>query len=324
MTDDERNPVISVIVPVYNEAPRIRANFAALMAQRNAPDYEVIYVDDCSTDGSWDILRVLARGEQAVRIERLQSRETVGAVRAAAVRLSRGRIIANVDSDCEPSAEWLAQYRHLSSTVGILGFPVVPPSDLEYLHHKFRYKGTGQYPRGNLPHGCGALIRKELILEAGNFPDTMLGEDTRLFHEILTRGANVLLLDYPPIHLLEKRIGLRQHLRRYYQMGWSSDSRSRKLYALAILFLLFGFAAASVEWSFDPLLSGIFLVVSLGALANPVRIAHYMRSFELPRNRLLKFACFASIKILETTCLLAGFAGSVLETKSTPSTKKVN
>lgn len=54
---------ISVIVPLYNEAeslPELAAWIARVMAE-NRFTYEVIFVDDGSTDGSWRVIESLKR-----------------------------------------------------------------------------------------------------------------------------------------------------------------------------------------------------------------------------------------------------------------------
>jgi glycosyltransferase involved in cell wall biosynthesis len=300
-------PFVSVIVPVYNEAPRLKRNFNSILEQENAPLFEVIYVDDCSTDGSWEILAELASRRTNVRVERLPSRLSVGAVRRTAVSLANGKVIANLDSDCEPPRDWLSYCNRLKDDAAIIGFPILPPPDLEYMDHKFGYLGTGQYSEGGLPHGCGALIRKDLLLAAGGFPDVSLGEDTRLFDAIIRLGGKVVLLPHPPIRILEKRVTFRQHLERYRQMGFYANRTSRRVYTLLLAFTCIGTLIALLAWSISPVVAGFIFALTLGTYANPRRIVFYVRNFRFPSNRLQRVACFTLIKFLETCALLCGF-----------------
>ena len=59
---------ISVIVPLYNEAeslPELSAWIARVMKE-NSFSYEVLMVDDGSTDGSWDVIKGLSAADPAV------------------------------------------------------------------------------------------------------------------------------------------------------------------------------------------------------------------------------------------------------------------
>jgi cellulose synthase/poly-beta-1,6-N-acetylglucosamine synthase-like glycosyltransferase len=304
-------PIVSVIVPVYNEAPRLHRNFNSILGQENAPPFEVIYVDNCSTDGSWEILAELASGRTNVRVEHLPFRRSVGAVRRTAVSLANGDVIANLDADCEPPRDWLSYCTYLTDEIAIVGFPNLPPPDLEYLDHKFAYVGTGQYSQGNLAHGCGALIRRDLLAAAGSFPDVSLGEDTKLFDAITRIGGKVVLLHTPAIRILNKRVTLGQHLERYRQMGINSDARSRGLYTFLIAWTCVAIAAEPLAWTISPWLAGLVLVVTLGAYTDPKRIVFYVRNFRLPSNSVGRAVCFTLVKFLETGALLSGFVSSL-------------
>ena len=62
---------ISVIIPAYNEAdslPELSAWIARVM-QEHGYDYEVLFVDDGSTDGSWAAIRSLAEARRIYRVE---------------------------------------------------------------------------------------------------------------------------------------------------------------------------------------------------------------------------------------------------------------
>ena len=53
-------PVISVVIPTYNRARFLPGVLDAVFAQRDCPPFEVIVVDDGSTDGTGDVLRRVA------------------------------------------------------------------------------------------------------------------------------------------------------------------------------------------------------------------------------------------------------------------------
>jgi glycosyltransferase involved in cell wall biosynthesis len=88
------DPAISVVVPTYNRADYLRESLESVLAQE-APAFEVIVVDDGSTDGT---PAVLARFGDAVRTVG-QPHGGIAAARNAGVAAARGRFVAFHDSD---------------------------------------------------------------------------------------------------------------------------------------------------------------------------------------------------------------------------------
>jgi dolichol-phosphate mannosyltransferase len=97
-------PRLSAVVPVYNEADNLRALDAELRRAVAAFDpAEIIYVDDGSTDGSFEVLSELAaagRGAPvATRVVRLRRNFGQTAALAAGFERSRGEVIVALDGD---------------------------------------------------------------------------------------------------------------------------------------------------------------------------------------------------------------------------------
>ncbi|MFR5871637.1 MAG: glycosyltransferase, partial [Alistipes sp.] len=70
----ENNPNISIVVPLYNEEeslPELLAWIERVMAE-NRFSYEVIFVDDGSTDRSWEVIRSLHDAKPCVRANRFR------------------------------------------------------------------------------------------------------------------------------------------------------------------------------------------------------------------------------------------------------------
>ncbi len=90
---------VSVVMPVYNEAPTVAAVVDGVFAQRCVQ--ELIVVDDCSSDDSYSILRQLALKEPRLKIFRHQVNEGKG----AALRTGLGHAVASIvliqDADLE-------------------------------------------------------------------------------------------------------------------------------------------------------------------------------------------------------------------------------
>jgi glycosyltransferase involved in cell wall biosynthesis len=88
------SPLVSVVVPVFNAAPFLRTALNSVLAQ-TYPAFEVIVVDDGSSDGSTQILGAY---RDRVRVYE-QSRKGAAAARNLGVRHARGQYIAFQDAD---------------------------------------------------------------------------------------------------------------------------------------------------------------------------------------------------------------------------------
>lgn len=107
-------PRVSVIVPLYNKAPFVRRALDSI-AQQTFNDYEVIVVDDGSTDQGPEIVR--AFGDERVRLI-TQANLGPGAARNRALPEAQGDLIAFLDADDEWLPNYLAEGVHLLDGAG--------------------------------------------------------------------------------------------------------------------------------------------------------------------------------------------------------------
>jgi len=97
--------VISVIVPAHNAAETIGGCLEALLHQTVPREtYEVIVVDDGSTDGTAAIAR---RYEDAGVQVVSQTHQGLAAARNHGARLARGELLLFTDADCQPFPDWI-------------------------------------------------------------------------------------------------------------------------------------------------------------------------------------------------------------------------
>ena len=97
----KRNPLISVIVPVYNVEPYIRKCVESILAQTHA-NLELILVDDGSPDNSGAICEEYAQKDPRVIVIHQENTGQAGA-RNRGIALAKGEYIGFVDSD-----DWIA------------------------------------------------------------------------------------------------------------------------------------------------------------------------------------------------------------------------
>ena len=98
MDTQTNKPVVSVIVPFYNVEKYIRRCMLSLINQESEYSYEILAVDDGSTDGSADIVKQLAAENDKIRIIS-QENGGVSAARNTGVLHAVGEYVAFVDSD---------------------------------------------------------------------------------------------------------------------------------------------------------------------------------------------------------------------------------
>jgi poly(ribitol-phosphate) beta-N-acetylglucosaminyltransferase len=93
-------PKVSVVVPVYNPGRDIDDCIRTLLDQSLAPsEYEVVFVDDGSTDATPALLDELAAGHEHVRVEHIANSGWPGRPRNVGIELARGDYVYFVDND---------------------------------------------------------------------------------------------------------------------------------------------------------------------------------------------------------------------------------
>lgn len=91
-------PLVSIITPTYNSEPFIAQTIASVQAQTYT-NWELLIVDDCSTDQTKSIVKKFAADDPRVTFHQLSKNSGAGVARNLAVEMSGGRYIAFLDSD---------------------------------------------------------------------------------------------------------------------------------------------------------------------------------------------------------------------------------
>lgn len=89
---------ISVIVPIYNKVQYLQRSIDSILAQ-SMQNVEILLIDDCSTDGSYELCQSVYGGLAQVRLWRNTTNLGAGATRNAGIEAARGRFIAFIDAD---------------------------------------------------------------------------------------------------------------------------------------------------------------------------------------------------------------------------------
>ena len=94
-------PEVSVVVPTFNERDNVVALFRKLEAALAGRAWEVIYVDDNSPDGTWDVVRALAREDLRVRCIRRIGRRGLSGACIEGILASSTPCAAVIDADLQ-------------------------------------------------------------------------------------------------------------------------------------------------------------------------------------------------------------------------------
>src|SRR5262245_47757544 len=95
--------LVSLVIPVLNERESLPALFAEIteVAERNRLRIEVVFVDDGSTDGSWDVIAELAAKHPEVHGVRFRRNFGKAAALAAGFKEAAGGTVITMDADLQ-------------------------------------------------------------------------------------------------------------------------------------------------------------------------------------------------------------------------------
>jgi len=102
--------VLSVVSPIYNERGSIEELWRRLtLALVPLGDYEIVLVDDGSTDGSWEVLRKIAARDERLRLLKLSRNFGHQVALTAGLDAARGEAVVLIDADLQDPPEVIPQ-----------------------------------------------------------------------------------------------------------------------------------------------------------------------------------------------------------------------
>ncbi len=107
-------PLVSVITPAYNSA-RFIADTITSVSNQTFPDWEMIVVDDASSDNTEQIVAEFAQKDARIRFAKFSKNKGAGVARQTALEMARGRYIAFLDADDLWKPEKLEKQIHFLS-----------------------------------------------------------------------------------------------------------------------------------------------------------------------------------------------------------------
>jgi glycosyltransferase involved in cell wall biosynthesis len=183
-------PLFSIVIAVYNNWDSLNHCLQSLQQQSNAPAFEVIIIDDGSTDPAPQYIRDWLRC-YSLTIERKPHAGT-SAAKNSGIQIAKGEVVFFIDSDCKPQTNCLAV---LASTIAAT--PLNDAFQLHLIGDRTSLVGRAEelrlialqnqmlQPDGRIRYlnTAGFAIRRTKVNAGGN-----------LFHPMIQRGEDTLLL----------------------------------------------------------------------------------------------------------------------------------
>lgn len=232
-------PAVSVVMSVYNGAQYLRDSVESILAQTFA-DFELIVVNDGSTDASGTILAEYQRRDHRVRVIDQQNQGlTLALIRGC--REARGRYIARQDADDWSDAPRLArcaamldEYADLVMAscwtkyidrVGDVVETVERPDDPRLATHALLFQRAGPPAHGSV------LFRREAYQAVGGYRECFYyAQDSDLW---LRLGA-VGQIAYAPAYLYHARLDAETISGAFAQMQWEFGELGQRCHAARI------------------------------------------------------------------------------------------
>lgn len=198
MADLYARPFVSVVVPAYNAAAALPGCLAALQAQSYPRErYEVIVVDDASTDNSAEI--AAAAGALVVA----EGKRGKSGVRNLGAQRAQGEIVLFTDSDCEPAPTWIetmvVPFQRDPEVVGVKGAYLSrqrePLARFTQVEVEERYDRMARQETIDFIDTYAAGYRRDVFLAYGGFDETLPEvEDQDLSFRLARAGKKMLFV----------------------------------------------------------------------------------------------------------------------------------
>jgi len=213
-TGSSDNPLISVVMPVYNAGTYLAAALDSILAQ-TCGGFELIVVDDGSSDGSQQILRCYARLDTRFRLV-VRPRKGIVSALNEGIALAKGEFLARMDADdislprrFERQVSWLREHPECVA-VGCRVLLIDP--DGEPICEGNRETSHDEIDSAHMARRGGAIchpsvmMRRDAVLAVGGYRQKCeWAEDYDLFLRLAEKGR---LSNLP-----ETLLKYRQHLR---------------------------------------------------------------------------------------------------------------
>jgi GT2 family glycosyltransferase len=236
-------PLVTVIVPVYNDAGRLAGCLRALDAQTYPRDrFEVIVVDNGSMDRPHDVVAQFPG-------MRLLVERTPGsyAARHRALAAARGEILAFTDADCLPDAAWLERgvaelgrvpnCGLVGGRVDVLCRDATQPTLYDLYDHVFDFDQERFVARGGFACTANLFTTADVVRHVGGFDPSLRSGGDRDFGNRVRAAGYGLAFGGGAVVAHPARRSLRALLLKRLRVAGGHHDRARKRHSPLIAFL---------------------------------------------------------------------------------------
>ena len=109
---EPRNRHVSFIIPTLNEYESIEELHGRILdvCEQNRIHAQIVFVDDGSTDSTWEIMQQLVRGHQGTEAIRFRRNFGKAAALAAGAEACRGEIVITMDADLQDDPQEIPRF----------------------------------------------------------------------------------------------------------------------------------------------------------------------------------------------------------------------
>lgn len=192
LTDSRRHRFVSVIIPVHNAAATLAPQLDALKAQVFDGHWEIVAVDNCSTDDSVAVIRQYQQQMPHLRLVQADEQQTAAYARNVGARAAKGEVFLFCDADDVVAPGWLAalaqaleQHEFVASSMEVDVLNQGKPQRSNYGNWATRKNLSF------LPFAAGALmaLSREAFERVGGFNErTPIGEDVEISWRLQLQG----------------------------------------------------------------------------------------------------------------------------------------
>ncbi len=279
--------LVSIVIPVRNEATGIRATVESILAQDYSGDIEVVIADGMSTDGTRDILDQISAKEGRVRFVDNPSGRTPNGLNIA-ISASRGDVIVRCDGHAELPPNYVSLATEILDTTGAVNVGGIQDAiGSKPMQRAIAYAMSSPIGVGNSRFHYGGdpgpvdtvylgVFRRDALVAAGLFDESLTRNQDYELNIRLRDNGGVVWFD-PRLRVVYRpRRSLRSLWTQYFQYGtWKRrvlrmHPESTKLRQLIPPLFVIGMGVSAVL-AFTPLRSlavvvpGLYLAMLAGA-----------------------------------------------------------
>lgn len=256
ISEPERWPAVSVVMPARNEADVLLRTLTSLLEQDYPGDWEIIVVDDRSTDNTPELLREMARSADRLRVVTISDPSPKSPKKnalARGIRTAAGEIIVTTDADCVYNEQWLrGMIMHMTPHVGVVAgitifdLPLLPVPVwqkiqwLDFLVQQILAAGAAGAGVPSSCNGSNLAFRKTVYDEISGYGKTAMqvsGDDVLFAQRVAKLTAWRTAFATPPETIVRSLpvYSIREMF--HQRMRWASKGLA---YRRSMLLFLFG------------------------------------------------------------------------------------